>query len=301
MATRRAFLASMGISATSLALASCKAADSTTDAPGAAALGGGAVSTAPSGTAIASKADLRSPAPAMADMQPSGLLWTGARIVMCTVPVDASAVGKWLPPGLRAATPAMSTFFVANYPMTMFGSAYNEAAVLLHVEDEKGPAWHCPWIVVDDDTALVFGREMLGFPKKLAEIRLDEGSGVVGTAARKGTEVLRIDAGTKPFTDASGPLWSKRIVNVHGSFVGGMRLLEIKTLTEKVHERKTGRATVTLGTTARDALGPLVPSPVEGDAIFAVADFGELANGGLPAGEPFPADWAWSRQISTAL
>ncbi len=49
---------------------------------------------------------------------------------------------------------------------------------------------------VTDDTALIAGREVYGFPKQIAErIELSRSaSAVVGSVVRKGTEILRIEA-----------------------------------------------------------------------------------------------------------
>jgi hypothetical protein len=48
---------------------------------------------------------------------------------------------------------------------------------------------------VNDDMAMVYGRERFGFPKKMADtITLDNtGRQIVGSVVRKGTEILRIE------------------------------------------------------------------------------------------------------------
>ena len=48
---------------------------------------------------------------------------------------------------------------------------------------------------VDDDMALIGGREQFGYPKKLAEsITLERKSNIViGSVKRKGTEIIRIE------------------------------------------------------------------------------------------------------------
>lgn len=294
--SRRTFLAMAGASLGAAGLAAC----SSGSAPAAEADDGAAPAPAGGGEpGLATPASVPDPE---SGLEQSGLLWTGARLLMATVAVDEAAARTWIPPGMELASPATATFFVAHYPLTQFGSVYNEGAVLLHIEDATGPAWHCPWMVVDDDTALILGREMLGFPKKMADITLDEGSDtLVGTVSRKDTEVLRIELPIGALTAEGGGVWTNRIVNVHGTFVGGMRLLEVKPLTETVHDRLIGTATVTLGSSDRDPLGGLVPEPAEGEALFAVLDFAELANGGVPSGDVLPADWAWPRQMAWAL
>ncbi|MFN8039019.1 MAG: acetoacetate decarboxylase family protein [Acidimicrobiales bacterium] len=301
---RRAFLA--GAAAVGLAgLAGCAAGSGRAGAGAEA--GSAPASITPAGPATTSlPSTASSNAPAVADATPaaqSGLMLTGARMLWVTVPVDPAAAATWLPPTLRVAAPATASVFVAHYPLTSFGTpTYDEAAILLHVEADDGPAWHCPWIIVNDDTALILGREMTGFPKKLGEIGLDEGGGTVrGVAHRKGAELVRIEAPTAGLTPADGGVWTERLVHVNGTFPGTMRMQRIKPMTETVHQRSVGRARLTLGSSPRDDLAPLVPAPTEGDAVFAVLDFGSLTDGGLVGGDPLPGTWALKRQMATAL
>lgn len=237
-----------------------------------------------------------------ATLEQSGYLWTGARMLFVTVPVDGERAEAWLPPGLTLAAPATATLFVAEYPLTSFGSIYNEAAVLLHVEHETvGPGWHCPWMMVDDDTALVLGRELLGFPKRMADIAFEEtDESIVGTVTRKGTEVLRLEAATAGLTEAPGRVWTDHIINAHGAVVGGMRLLDIAPLVEEVHERSEGTGTATLASSPRDPLGEL-GGTVEGEAVFAVVDFAKFPDSaGLPVGD-IPLDWALATMLTRAM
>lgn len=227
---------------------------------------------------------------------------TAARMLWVTVPVEAAPAAALLPPGLRLQQPAAASVFVADYPLTQFGSVYREAAIMLHVEDDDGPAWHCPWIIVDDDTALILGREMTGFPKKLGEITLDErGTMLRGVGSRKGTTLVTIEADKQRMRPEDGGVWTERLVHVNGTFPSGMRLQHMKAMTEAVHERAVGEATLTLGSSPRDDLRPLVPDPTAGAARFAVVDFGKMTDGGIAAGDRLPADFALRRQTATAL
>jgi acetoacetate decarboxylase len=256
---------------------------------------------APPTTGPASPATVATAATAAAT-SPSGLQFVGARILRVTVPVDAAAAATLLPPTLRMATPALADFFVAHYPATSFGSVYNEAALQLHVEADDGPALHCPWILVDDDTALILGREMTGFPKKMGEIVIDDRDDrFTGRASRKGTEVLRIEARPPTFTDQPGGVWNQRMLHVNGSVPNGMRMQRLGPLTEEVKARSVGRAELTLGSSPRDDLKRLAPEPVEGDAVIATVDFGQMQDGSASFGEPLPVGWALQRQVATAL
>lgn len=121
--------------------------------------------------------------------------WRDARLLSFDTDVDAAAARRWLPPGLRPSEPARATWFVADYPDTSFGVAYRECGLLLHARRFGRPVTHCAWMVVDDDTALILGRELLGFPKKMAVIDIAaSGDRWRATVARRGVELLSVDA-----------------------------------------------------------------------------------------------------------
>ncbi len=155
-------------------------------------------------------------------------IWTGARMVFADVPVDPAAVRDWLPAPLRLAAPARATVFIADYPATTFGSVYREAAVLLHVRLFGVAMAFCPWMVVDDDRALILGRELLGYPKKLAEIHFaEEGGRFEGAVVRHGVEVMRIEGAIGGREPAPPPGIGQRAVNLRSlmSFLPGHLLV----------------------------------------------------------------------------
>ncbi len=227
-------------------------------------------------------------------------MWTNAKVLAVDVRVAREAALALLPAALRLPDPAMATLFVADYPETQFGSIYHEAAVLLHVEDAVGPALHCPWMVVDDDAALILGREVLGFPKKLADIRLEarEG-GLVGTVRRRGTEIMRLEATLHQTETAPEPFFARRMINVIGTLPLGMRLLELPPGQERIHASQRAEARVTLTSSERDPLGELKAVPA-GRARAVHLDFG--TSDGPPArviGE-VDADWITSHFFARA-
>jgi acetoacetate decarboxylase len=230
-------------------------------------------------------------------------LWTNARILAVDVLVSAQAAGALLPAALKLSEPATATLFVADYPETRFGSVYREAAVLLHTEDASGAALHCPWMVVDDDTALIYGRELLGFPKKMAEIALEErGDRVTGTVRRKGTEVLRIE-GTLGQAEADpAPMFGRRMVNVIGTLPTGLKLIDLAPADELIHSCRRAETKVTLASSERDPLADLQAAP-SGTARFLVADFGGAV--GTGEGPKFlgdvEADWVLRRFPARAM
>jgi acetoacetate decarboxylase len=220
--------------------------------------------------------------------------WQNARVLWADIPVDSGAARAVLPPGLALADPPTATVFVADYPFTTFGSVYREAAVLLHGIDDQGPYVHCPWMVVDDDTALILGREMLGFPKKMAEIALEvDGDHVVGTVVRKGVELIRVEGTVDVGDDTPPALFDRRFVNLFGSIVNGMSLIELAPSGERFHECRRGDGKVLLGTSDRDALGSLAPA-TEATLRLATLDFAGGGDATQPRVVSGVTDDAWA-------
>jgi acetoacetate decarboxylase len=125
---------------------------------------------------------------------------------------DPETVSSILPKPLRPADEPLAQAFVARYPATNFGVNYSEGALFLRAVHKDEPGWYCLAMPVDNDMAMVGGREQFGYPKKIAdEITLDQdGDHFMGSVVRRGVEVLRIEADlTRPVDvaalDAIGP------------------------------------------------------------------------------------------------
>lgn len=174
-----------------------------------------------------------------------GPLWTQARMVWADIDVDPDKVADWLPFPLKLADPPRASVFIADYPETSFGSVYREAAVLLHVRLFGLPLRFCPWMVVDDDSALVLGREMLGYPKKMAKIRFTEykDGRFLGSVTRKGTEIFRLEGRVGEAEDNPEPGIGRWSVNVRGLLPTSWAHLLLFRPAENIHDcqRMTGQ------------------------------------------------------------
>ena len=108
---------------------------------------------------------------------------------------DQAVLARILPRPLRAPEHPLGFAFVAHYPQTSFGTVYSEAALFVQAEHRGRKGMYCLAMPVDDDMAMAGGREVFGYPKKMAEsITLEKvGSNVVGSVVRKGTQLLRIE------------------------------------------------------------------------------------------------------------
>ena len=225
-------------------------------------------------------------------------MWDHARMVFCEIPIDPVKVKDWLPFGLRLSKPARAVLFIADYPKTTFGCVYKEAAILVEARlFGIFRVLHCPWMVVDCDQAMIWGREMLGYPKKMATITFEEKDGqFTGAVARRGHEVMRFN-GTIGASDPHPPVGIGRLqVNIRGhiGFSPG-HLLTVRP-TEDVHEANRMQLKVTLTDAPNDPIGIQA-----GPAVNATIRTCDVGGGVLrPPMRIWPVSWAHIMRL-TAL
>ncbi len=120
----------------------------------------------------------------------------GAEMLWARFRTDLDIVKAILPKPLAPAEEPLASAFVARYPNTNFGVTYSEGALFLRATYKEEPGWYCLAMPVDNDMAMVGGREQFGYPKKIAEeitlTRIDNHA--VGRVVRRGVEVLHIEA-----------------------------------------------------------------------------------------------------------
>ncbi len=189
-----------------------------------------------------------------------GKLWENARFILADVPLRAHEVKQILPLGMKPAEPASGILFISNYTNTSFTIPYHEAALLVRVRTLVGKGLHCCWMVVDDDTALIYGRELLGYPKKLAEITFDEyADGIEASVTRRGTQVLAMRAERGGAQASPPPVFDHKTFNVGG--MGQHFALNPVWLLrplEEIHESFEAHVTVTLQDSEFDPVARLV-------------------------------------------
>ena len=119
-----------------------------------------------------------------------GIEYWGCRAVMATFTV-AGDIADLVPRGLHLDDPTFGAVLVADYGASTLGP-YGEYVSILHVVDDEGnPGFYIPYIYVTNEAALAAGRELLGAPKKLADITVDLASAAaVGTLSRPDDCVL---------------------------------------------------------------------------------------------------------------
>ncbi|MEV7043747.1 acetoacetate decarboxylase family protein [Amycolatopsis sp. NPDC051061] len=185
-----------------------------------------------------------------------------AKFLSVTVPVDRARCDALLPAGVRMAEDSTALLFVADYPWTNFNSVYREAAIFLNVKHGPFRAAHCPWIVVDEDTAMIGGRETLGFPKKIAEIGWEEnGDSVRATVRRRGVELLSLHGTLRGPRSSLPPIFNQPFRNVLGTLgLSVPRLVTFKT-TDEPREMRAAEVALTVGGTFTDPLDTIVSGP----------------------------------------
>ncbi len=102
-------------------------------------------------------------------------------------------VQRLLPPPLKPAKRPLAAAFLANYPETNFGVAYQEGALFLLAEFNGEEGMYCLAMPVNNDMAMIGGREVFGYPKKMATIDLKrEGTVMKGWIERHGIRYLEM-------------------------------------------------------------------------------------------------------------
>ena len=197
-------------------------------------------------------------------MTKSGNMWDGARFITADVPLDPKNVREILPLGMKPVDPESGMLFIVDYPKTSFDVAYKEAALLVDVKTPLGRGVHCCWMVVDDETALIYGREGLGYPKKMADFEFQEdGDAVFGSITRRGVTALTLE-GVKGEVQANpAPLFAKKTFNVGGpGQMMGFNPVWLFKPREVIHESYELDVTVTIKWSEYDPLAALISGPV---------------------------------------
>jgi len=140
----------------------------------------------------------------------SSFEWQDGHFVWFEVPIKSDSAAIPLPPGTTLASNT-ATIFVAWYPTARLNKEagissvasdnfpYHEMGIRIPVKTADGAVyWHVVYILVDDEIALLLGRDMLGTPKKMAEFRFNDGKTLTeegGSAdfsiSRRGVDVMK--------------------------------------------------------------------------------------------------------------
>ena len=104
-------------------------------------------------------------------------------------------IERLIPLPLKPGPLPIGIAFVAKYPKTNFGVSYLESALFLMVSHDGEEGVYCLSMPVDNDMALILGRETFGYPKKIGNIYLErEGNDFRGGTERQGISFLEMKA-----------------------------------------------------------------------------------------------------------
>lgn len=110
--------------------------------------------------------------------------YRGARSIAVAFETDPDSAVAALPAPLELSEPATAVLSFYEYPWTTFG-AYKEAILSVLVEHHGRPLTYIMHIAVTTEPPMLAGREIWGFPKKLATIGFEsERDMIYGTLER---------------------------------------------------------------------------------------------------------------------
>ncbi len=118
-----------------------------------------------------------------------------AEMLMVMWETKPEIVERLLPAPLAPAPKPIAMAFVAYYPRTSFGPPYHEGALFLRAVYNGIEGNYCLAMPVTGDLAMAGGREVFGYPKKMAKIQLKKnGSTVEGSIERHGLCFFKLRA-----------------------------------------------------------------------------------------------------------
>ena len=117
----------------------------------------------------------------------------GARMLGILYETDPAIIAHVLPAPLEPAAEPWALSFIATYPETNLGVGYNEAALFVRCRYQGVIGNYCLSMPITSEPRMHNGRDIYGFPKKLASIDLQrDGNRVEGYAERLGKRFVTI-------------------------------------------------------------------------------------------------------------
>jgi acetoacetate decarboxylase len=120
-----------------------------------------------------------------------------ARSMTVTFETDPDAAAAILPEGLELPVPSHAALMVVHYPTSTFGP-YNEAILGLRCRWQGEDHVYIAHIVVDTVPPLVGGREIWGYPKKIADIELQKQDEFIRGTVERPAGVRLVTAAMRP-------------------------------------------------------------------------------------------------------
>ena len=141
---------------------------------------------------------------------------------------------------------------------------------MMHVRTLLGEGVHCCWMVVDDDTAMVYGRDLMGYPRKMAQISYEEvGDHVSASVIRRGAQVMSIEADRGIIQYAPPAVHDQKIYNIGGlAQIFAANPVWMLRPAEQIHESHEANASLTLYESEYDPIAEFVTGdPLNGRMV----------------------------------
>ena len=134
-------------------------------------------------------------------------IFAGAEMLTVLWETKAEIIERILPPPLKPVSRPIAMAFIVNYPSSNQGLPYYEGALMLRSEYNGVMGNYYLAMPVTDDRAMIGGREIFGFPKKMANVVLERNDkDVHGYSERLGVKNIEIRAKlTGKFNDPDTP------------------------------------------------------------------------------------------------
>lgn len=145
------------------------------------------------------------------------IVYKNVDAIQITYETEEEAALDSLPQGLELISPATVIIFIVRYGFSTIGP-YNEAIQMLLCQFEDRMGVYVSKILLDSAVGMAAGREIWGFPKKLASIEFsNKGEAVVGTVERPAgnrlcTATMKLEAPVDPSQLPALPLFNLRVI-----------------------------------------------------------------------------------------
>ena len=170
---------------------------------------------------------------------------------------------------------------IANYTTEHYMGGFYDMALVVPVKYKDMYGGHFLFEYEQDDYCVAAGREIWGYPKKLAAGTLVEESGrVIATATKDGVEVMRLEIdlqaapqGKIPAIKTAPHLNIHCIPNCDGPGIFSKRIISRDTSPDYVSKKRVeGFGRLSLASTRNNPIGEFTPEEIYG-AVFEIGDY----------------------------
>ena len=117
----------------------------------------------------------------------------GAQMLGILYETEPEVIARLLPPPLQPAAEPWALCYIAHFPDTNLGPGYREGALFIRCQYQGEVGNYCLSMPLDDETRMHNGRNIYGFPKKLAAVSLRrEGNQAEGWIERHGIRFVTV-------------------------------------------------------------------------------------------------------------